>query len=121
MPPKAAVAYLETPIPWGKLRPLGEATRPSLNNSNELADQPGAPHHGNTTNHVVSRSSSDITTYAAQFAVGKDELKTMPFCKGVDVSKLARHTPLLSLRVCSVLLFRANQLLDRANEQDGGF
>jgi hypothetical protein len=26
-PPKAAVAYLETPIPWGKLRPLGEATR----------------------------------------------------------------------------------------------
>jgi hypothetical protein len=45
----------------------------------------------------------------------------MPFCKGVEVSKLAKHTPLLSLRVCSVLLFRANQLLDRANERDGGF
>ena len=44
----------------------------------------------------------------------------MPFCKGIEVSKLA-HTPLLSLRGCSVLLFRANQLLDRANKQDGGF
>jgi hypothetical protein len=79
------------------------------------------PHQQNTTNHVVSNSSSGIATYAAQFAVEKDELKTMPFCKGVEVSKLAKHTPLLSLRVCSVLLFRANQLLDRANERDGGF
>jgi hypothetical protein len=51
----------------------------------------------------------------------KDDLKTIPFCKGVEVSKLARHTPLLSLRVWGVLLFRANQLLDRASELDGGF
>jgi hypothetical protein len=49
------------------------------------------------------------------------DLKAMPFCKGVEVSQLARYTPLLSLRVCGVLLFRANQLLDRTNERDGGF
>ena len=85
-----------------------------------MTAQCGAPHQRNTTNHVVSKSSSDITTYAAQFAVEKDDPKAIPFREGVEVSKLA-HTPLLSLRGCSVLLFRANQLLDRANEQDGGF
>jgi hypothetical protein len=53
----------------------------------------------------------------------------MPFCKGVEVSKLAKHTevskaakhtPLLSLRVWGVLLFRAIQLLDRAKNSQWG-
>jgi hypothetical protein len=119
--PRVASSLTRAGLSFGKATPFGRSDAP-MTKYFELADQRGfSRHHGNATNHAVSKSSSDITTYAAQFAVEKDELKTMPFCKGVGVSKLARHTPLLSLRVCSVLLFRANQLLDRANERDGGF